>query len=71
MDKNLPNGGFPPIKLCIKKDKKENIEFTKERLTKPNITKNINIKKIFNTNTQKPLINISNDNDEIEIIEEV
>ena len=70
MKTTLPNGGFPPIKLCIKKEK-ENIEFSKERLAKPNITKNINIRKIFNTNTKKPIINISNDNDDIEIIEEV
>jgi hypothetical protein len=54
MDK-IPNGGFPPIVFCNKKDKTINKKVGKERLYIPDI-KNINIKEILNTNTKIPLI---------------
>lgn len=60
------NGGFPPIKYC-KKDKKNNQ--SKERFFAP--AKNINIRQLLYTKQPKPIININQDIDNIEIIEEL
>jgi PBP1b-binding outer membrane lipoprotein LpoB len=56
MNIELPNGGFPPIKMCnITNEKKENLELIKERHIVSNI-KNINIRKILNSNIKKSLV---------------
>ena len=64
-------GGFPPIKYC------DNIEITiegkkvvkKERLYQSNIKPKINMLKelIKENHTMKPIINLNDDNDELEI----
>lgn len=54
MNTSLPNGGFPPIKLCNKNNEKT-IKISKERLYSSNI-KNINIRKILNNNIKKSII---------------
>jgi hypothetical protein len=68
----LPNGGFPPISLCIK-DKQEKEEISKEKgffySTKTN---NLNIRKILNkSKLNKKVIDISRDEDTLEIVNSV
>ena len=59
------NGGFPPIKICNLTKKETQI--TKERHAVSNI-KNINIRKILNSNAKNPLI-IMDDQKENDLIE--
>ena len=54
----LPNGGFPPIKLC--KDKKDKLKKTNER----GFSSNINVKQIFNIEKKNVVIE-KEDNEEI------
>jgi hypothetical protein len=53
--KNVINGGFPPIKYCAKYEKNKNLK--KERLFAPTI--NIN-KLLKNSNSNKPIIDLEN-----------
>ena len=69
MNYNLPNGGFPPIKFCDN-NKEKDIKLTKERHFSSSI-KNINIRKILNNNTKKPLIIIDDKENDINYLEEV
>lgn len=54
MNKNLPNGGFPPINNC-NKNIEQNKKSSKERHFSSNI-KNVNIRKILNNNVKKSII---------------
>ncbi len=66
---SLPNGGFPPIKIC--NNIKENTpEFTKERFVSSYKT-NINITKILNTSIKKPILLEEINKIEVEVIDEV
>ena len=67
----LPNGGYPPISLCIKKEDK--LKETPEKgffySTKTN---NLNIRKILNkTKVSKKFIELSKEEDELEVIDSV
>ena len=62
------NGGFPPIKYS-KKNKKDK-EQTKERFFVGQ-NKNINIRQLLYTKKPKPMINIDQSNEMIEIIDEL
>ena len=65
-------GGFPPIKYCPEKidmgDKKVS---TRERLFVSSINKNINIRQILKENISKPLIDVSEDKEEIEVVDAI
>ena len=61
-----PNGGFPPIKYC-KKEKKNSQ--SKERFFAP--SKNINIRQLLYNKKTKPMINIDQTNDNIEVLSEL
>jgi len=65
----LPNGGFPPIKLCeIKKSKEKNKDEKDEKgfyYTKSN---NINIREILKKKSNKKTLN-PRDEDDLEVIE--
>ena len=69
MNTSLPNGGFPPIKLCNKNNEKTK-QVSKERQYSSNI-KNINIRKILNNNIKKSLIFDDQEDNKIDEIEEV
>jgi hypothetical protein len=69
MNNSLPNGGFPPIKLCNKNNEK-NLKVSKEREYASNI-KNINIRKILNNNIKKSIIFDDQEDSKNEEIEEV
>ena len=69
MNINLPNGGFPPIKLCNKNNEKH-IKVSKERLYSSNI-KNINIRKILNNNIKKSIVFDDKEDTKNDEIEEV
>ena len=69
METKLPNGGFPPIKICSSKNSAQTNSISKERLIAPTITKNINIRTILNSNIKKPII--TNDDEELNVIEEL
>ena len=64
---SLPNGGFPPIKIC-NSTKENTTEFTKERYA-PGYKTNISITKILNTSIRKPIL--LEEINEIEVIDEV
>jgi len=64
MDKNIKNGGFPPLKYCDKN--KTSTNTSNERAFAGNINNNINIRQLINNNI-KPII-ISKENDELEIV---
>lgn len=68
MNTSLPNGGFPLIKFCNKNNEIKK-KLSKERHYSSNI-KNINIRKIINSNINKTNI-IDDHDDNSEIIEEV
>ena len=61
MKKNLPNGGFPPIKMCTSKNIDKSTKISKERHYSNNNIKNVNIRDIFKTSKSF----ISHINDEI------
>ena len=65
----LPNGGFPPIKLCeTKKSKEKNKDEKDEKgfyYTKSN---NINIREILKKKSNKKTLN-PRDEDDLEVIE--
>ena len=69
MDNSLPNGGFPPIKLCNKNNNQDK-KLTKERYFSTNV-KNINIRKILNSNIKKSVIFDEDQDNLIEEIDEV
>jgi len=67
MKTSLPNGGFPPIKFCNKNNDNTK-KISKERHYSTNI-KNINIRKIINSNINKTNIfgdEGKNNNEDIE-----
>ncbi len=67
MNTNLPNGGFPPIKNCNKQTD-NNKKISKDRYFSTNI-KNINIRKILNSNVKQVIVlddDKKTDNNDIE-----
>ena len=71
MDKKPKNGGFPPIEYCLEKVIANQKNFKKERLFSSNIGKNINIRKILKKNISKPVIDIDNEPEKIDIVENI
>lgn len=69
MNTNLPNGGFPPIKNC-NKTTENNKKISKERYFSTNV-KNINIRKILNSNVKQVIVLDDIDNKKDNDIEEV
>jgi hypothetical protein len=69
----IKNGGFPPIKYCLKmSDSFKNETKTKERFFSNTQKQNINIRQLLSDNVKKPIIitdNVSNDN--LEIIDSI
>jgi len=68
------NGGFPPIKYCINLETKESItkgSIQKERLYAPKIANNINIRKILKDNIAKPIIDLDNKTEKLDIVNEI
>jgi hypothetical protein len=70
------NGGFPPIKYCdnINEEQKNQIKNNtpqKERFFTPKISNNINIRKILKENISKPIIDLDNKPETLDIINEI
>jgi hypothetical protein len=69
------NGGFPPIRYCdnVNEIQKMNNDSQqkKERLFAPKISNNINIRKILKDNVSKPIIDLDNKTEKIDIINEI
>lgn len=68
------NGGFPPIKYCKNIDEKEIMNKgtqKKERFYAPKISNNINIRKILKDNVSKPIIDLDNKVENLDIIDEI
>jgi hypothetical protein len=68
------NGGFPPIKYCKKKLEELQMKekkFQKERYFNPNISSNINIRKILKDSSSKPIIDLDKKEENIDIINEL
>ena len=64
----LKNGGFPPIRYCNDYEKKINTLQKKERLFAPKI----NINKILkNNNNKKPIIDLENKVEDLDIIDSI
>lgn len=60
------NGGFPPIKKC---EDTTNIEPTKkERFFSKEINTNINIKQLLNEKKIKPIIELNQEDDILEVV---
>lgn len=64
-------GGFPPIKYCPEKDVENKNKGTRERFYAPKINKNINIRQILKENVKKPLIEIEQEKEELEVVDEI
>ena len=68
------NGGFPPIRYCDNIDEKEIINkgsIKKERLFAPKMSNNINIRKILKDNISKPIIDLDNKTEKLDVINEI
>ena len=63
--KNIPNGGFPPIKICIKNNK-ENIKKFREFQAK-----NISIKEILAEKKNKKILDSEKNDNNLEIIDTI
>jgi hypothetical protein len=65
------NGGFPPINYCPKKlevkfDKDNKIQ--KERFFNPKISTNVNIRKILKESSVKPIIDLNDKKEDLDIV---
>jgi len=70
--KEIPIGGFPPVKYCIDKDKIiTDIDSKKKRLFETKSNKDINIREILSSSKKKPIINLSTKKEDIEEVETV
>ncbi len=66
MKKSLPNGGFPPIKICTSKNIDKSTKISKERhYSNNNNVKNVNIRDILKPS--KPFI-LQSDGESVEIV---
>jgi len=68
------NGGFPPIRYCDNINEKEIINKgpnKKERLFAPKMSNNINIRKILKDNISKPIIDLDNKTEKLDVINEI
>jgi len=63
--KNIINGGFPPIKYCPQK--KEDSSKTKERFFANAPKQNINIRQLLSESNKKPIIITEDSQDEIQV----
>jgi len=68
-------GGFPPIKYISnenstdKQKSKDEQKSTRERLFVSNINTNINIRQILKENVSKPIFNLDEDKDELQVVD--
>jgi hypothetical protein len=63
--KNIINGGFPPIKYCPLK--KEDSSKSKERFFANAPRQNINIRQLLSDSNKKPIIITDNIQDELQV----
>ena len=64
------NGGFPPIRYCDSINEKATVQ-KKERFFAPKMSNNINIRKILKDNISKPIIDLDNKIEKLDIINEI
>lgn len=64
------NGGFPPIKYCGESDV-EGQKVSKERSFTTIPKKNINIRQLLTTKNKKPIVVISEEDEQIEEIDKI
>ncbi len=68
MNKDLPNGGFPPIKYCDENNKTEK-KMSKDRHFSSNYQKNVNIKYILAESKKPFIITGETNNDELDEVD--
>jgi hypothetical protein len=70
-------GGFPPIKYISnenstdKQKSKDEQKSTRERLFVSNINTNINIRQILKENVSKPIFDLDENKDELQVVDSI
>lgn len=62
------NGGFPPVKYCAEVEEKNTLQ--KERSFAPKIN-NANIRTILKKNASKPVIDLNQTNEVLDVVDEI
>jgi hypothetical protein len=63
--KKIPNGGFPPIKICLKNNKESIKKFREFQ------SENINIKEILSKKINKKILDSDKNDEDLEIIDTI